>query len=308
MEVSLEVSPEVSPEVSLEGIPEILPEDTNYNILCLGGGGIYGISILGSLHFLEMYKILIHNSIESFIGTSIGGIICSLLCIGYTSIQIFEWFNKEFNNFENFINFKLISNPLNISDDGILKLDKIINVLSTFIIDKLGNIPTLHELYDNTKKELIVTTIKNTEIIYLSHITYPNMLLTDALKLTCALPFIFEKCKVNNDTFIDGGLLNNFPINYNFQNKYKKILGIYLTNKYNDNNIIEYIYSILTLASNRLVEMNIESSIKKFDNRFIVSISPLNLISLNFVLSPSQKYHIFCHGFDETKKLLKTEL
>ena len=61
-----------------------------YEKLVISGGGIKGLSGLGALQYLEDNKLL--ESINTYIGTSIGGIILYLLAIGYKPIEIIVYF------------------------------------------------------------------------------------------------------------------------------------------------------------------------------------------------------------------------
>ena len=58
----------------------------SYDTLVLSGGSTKGIIILGSLQYL--YDNFYLSKIKNYIGTSSGAIICFLLAIGYTPIEI----------------------------------------------------------------------------------------------------------------------------------------------------------------------------------------------------------------------------
>jgi len=51
------------------------------------------------------------------------------------------------------------------------------------------------------------------EKVDISHITHPTMTVVKALCMTTAFPFVFKPICENGNCFIDGGLLNNYPLN-----------------------------------------------------------------------------------------------
>jgi hypothetical protein len=71
----------------------IKEEISHYDTLVLSGGSSKGIIILGALQYLiDNYLI---SNIETYIGTSVGSIICYLLLIGYTPIEIIVYICKN---------------------------------------------------------------------------------------------------------------------------------------------------------------------------------------------------------------------
>ena len=56
-----------------------------YNSLCLSGGGMQGFQVLGVLSSISENS---YFSVNEFIGTSVGSMICYLLSIRYTPMEI----------------------------------------------------------------------------------------------------------------------------------------------------------------------------------------------------------------------------
>ena len=88
---------------------------------------------------------------------------------------------------------------------------------------------TLQQLYKKTNINLTFTTTKFSDLSleYLSHTTHPDLLLSDAIAMTCCIPILFEAVFYKNDYYIDGGVCCHFPIKIALE-KYKKenVLGI----------------------------------------------------------------------------------
>ena len=73
---------------------------------------------------------------------------------------------------------------------------------------------TMKELYEFSKKELIVYTIEleSFTLVEVSYKTHPDLRVIDAVTMSCAIPYIFEPVCYQEQYYIDGGLLCNFPI------------------------------------------------------------------------------------------------
>ena len=61
-------------------------ENKKYNTLVLSGGGSKGIPMIGALQYLYDHDII--QEFDSFYGSSVGGILCVLIILGYTPRQI----------------------------------------------------------------------------------------------------------------------------------------------------------------------------------------------------------------------------
>ena len=89
------------------------------------------------------------------------------------------------------------------------------------------------------------------ETVYFNHINTPDCQVVDAILMSISIPFLFTPFKYENKLYLDGGLTNNYPIDY-FKDNIDNTLGILVhtpINKcYDINNIEQYIYSILFLA------------------------------------------------------------
>ena len=137
-----------------------------YNTLLLSSGGVKGLYILGSLHYLHEQKKL---TINKFIGTSVGSILGYLLAIGYTPFEILAELIRQ-NIFK-----KMSKNMRSISEmvdgQGIFNYEIIHKCLEKFTMNKIGKYITLKQLYDEYKKELVCVTYNLTKqkVEYMSH-------------------------------------------------------------------------------------------------------------------------------------------
>lgn len=188
--------------------------------LALSGGGAKGFAHIGVLKVLEEEGIPVH--VVS--GTSMGAIVGSLYAIGYSPAQIEEialtsnW-NILFND-----NYQI--NPQQISN-SILKKD---TYLVTFPFDGTRlSLPTglidgqnismmlyrlmlpFHNARDFTELPIpfaaVATNLSTGEAQ-----TFTSGYLPDVVRASIAIPSIFKPVRINENTYIDGGVARNIPV------------------------------------------------------------------------------------------------
>lgn len=218
------------------------------NSLVLSGGGIKGISILGALHYMSRETKYLNNIIN-YSGTSIGAIICILLCAGYTPLEIFSklHFINELWEFD-------IKDVLQIHEQfGLKSNEEFVNTVMELICIKYPFINTLGELYALTNKTVYICTVNlSTEkVIYISHKTHKNMPISLALRMSCNLPGVFTKIVYDDHLYVDGGVVDNLPLTP-LNEKGNTIIAIDISRsltEYSDNiNFIEYFYRVASIG------------------------------------------------------------
>lgn len=216
--------------------------------LVLSGGGIKGIAMLGLLQ--KLYKQGNLTNINKFIGTSVGSIICLLLSFGFTPLEIYNMTNKLSLNFSSYKDI--------INEYGIIDTSTVSNILKTEIKTKIGHIPTLLEHYKITSKHYISvsTNLSKNNAEYIDYVTYPDISCILACEMSFSVPFIFKCIRYNGDVFVDGGLLDNFAIDYQFDNEER--IGICLNCDYEIDCIINFATKILDTAFQLKSEKKIE--------------------------------------------------
>jgi len=209
-------------------------DNFRFDTIVLSGGGTKGIYTLGALHHYYEKGKYVPSEVTTYTGTSVGSAISLLLVCGYLPMEIFKhiylmdsFFDVRHDN----ISFlDVIKNVF--KNVGLLSIDSFILKIENLIKVKLGNeIPTLERLYEITKKELIcvATNVTERKVEYFDHKNHPKLKCTDAVKMSCSIPLMFQKIRYNNCYYVDGAMLNNFAVDY-ADKKTNKILGIYLPN------------------------------------------------------------------------------
>jgi predicted acylesterase/phospholipase RssA len=279
-----------------------------YDSLILSGGGSKGICTLGALQYLQDKKFLDNNDINYYIGSSVGSIICYLLIIGYTPIEIVVYLCSN-NVLESFIN-KTNNFSLSLLTGGLYDYSIITEHFEKMTLLKIDYIPTLKQLKDNFGKELIVCSYNLTDHKreYINWLNYPDLSCLDSLRMSSNIPFFFNEFIYNGKEYIDGGIVDNFPIGLLVDDKFKnkKILGINLDDRLD--NVIEIddksnYYKVIKLLNKlyNIVTIPLKEK-KKYDvDVDIIKIDVDNLKIYNFSLSHSRKLELFSHGYNYAK-------
>lgn len=186
--------------------PVIEPKD--YDTLILPGGGVKGFYILGAVQ-AGVDAGIFHN-IKNYIGTSIGSIICYLLAIGYTPMEIII---SVYSNrwLERLQFFNLVAM---INGNGASSFTGLHECLEKLTINKIGKFLTLGKLKETLGKTLICVSYNMTKCIteYLGPDNYPDLPCITALRMSANIPLVFDRFKYMDNYYIDGGISDNFPI------------------------------------------------------------------------------------------------
>ena len=165
-----------------------------YDTLVLSGGSIQGISLLGALQYFKDQNIL-NNDIKNFIGTSVGSVLCYLLIIGYTPVEIIVYLCINFQLFEKLKCFDLINAS---RGEGATTFLHISEQLEKMTIEKTGRLFTLKDLENTFGKKLFCVsyniTKAATEIISDENNEFP----VERLRKTDDLRVYLEVLKSND--------------------------------------------------------------------------------------------------------------
>lgn len=260
--------------------------------LVFGGGGVKCISYIGLLKYFEENNIL--KNIEHIVGTSGGGIFALMVIIGYSYKDL-----KQLILFLDFNSLKDINcdNICKFNENyGIDTGDNLLQLIKIMIKKKnINEEVTFKDLYNKTNIifTLTGTCIEKQSIEYFNYKLTPNMTILKAIRITYSIPIIYNCVRYNNYTYVDGGILENYPINFLKEN-IENTLGFYLIGGYEDrtvNSINNFILGIL-LSMIRKNEYNI---VNKYINN-TVSIK-CNFSSIDFNISKEQKIKAIENGY-----------
>jgi len=185
-----------------------LPDNDPYDTLVLSGGSVNGITILGALQYMWDHNKL--KNIKKYYGTSVGSIISYLLIIGYEPTEILL----------NIISEKLIDHfkKINVIDiangNGGFSWEPIDDFLLELTLTKCEQPMSFEDIYKRYNVSLICCTynLSKQTVEILSYETHPTLLCTAAIRMSCNIPLLFPRYKYLGDYYIDGGVVDNFPI------------------------------------------------------------------------------------------------
>lgn len=244
--------------------------------LVIMGGGPSGFITYGAAKYLAKKNIWNIKNIESIFATSIGTYIGLLLILNI------EWdvmdnyiINRPWEKMLDKFDLNDIINI--ITDKGIIPDDFILKTLKPLFLSKnLSLEMTLKDFHkiNNIDFHLYTSNIngKYIEKIDISHKTHTELELITAIKMSTAFPILFKPIIIEDKCYIDGGIINNFPLEdclnitkcksneilafkNNYDNNYE---SDYITN---DSTLFYFIYMFIK----SLVRTSERSSKKKYN-------------------------------------------
>lgn len=267
-------------------------------ILVISGGGIKGFNALGSL------KCILDNNIgnlfETMAGSSVGAVICFLYNIGYGPKDIYDVLEQI--DFTKLIKYIEPENLLVEPCFGISSPEPILHCIYSFM--KKMNINkniTFAQLYSMTNTNLIITgtCLNDISIKYFSHTTTPNMQILKALRITISIPFIFRPYQYDGKLWVDGGVMNNFPIDL-FNNKLDDVIGIYMDDIYESVNEIEEIQDYFIRVFKCVFRGLNYNKIELF-KKYFVHIKTSSTHTTNWEITHDEKKMLYDEGYNQTQ-------
>ena len=203
----------------------------NISELVFNGGGAKGAGMPGVYFALSMCNKW--DNIDAIAGTSVGSLSAALFSVSPNLSKFAEFIDKT--NFNNELNISYTFFPLYMRQDRLKTFvndflkKEIMNFLksneSSDIKDLKDNVNspdykiTFHDMqvlnnHDPKKfKQLTFVSVKTNppEKIIHNATNSPKMAICDACAASCSLPYVFEKCIVDNEHHLDGGLRDPLP-------------------------------------------------------------------------------------------------
>ena len=264
-------------------------EHFKYDTICLSGGGTKGMSFIGALDYLIANNFIDLQKINNWVGTSIGAVISFMITIGYTPEDIGNFFiNFNFEKLEP----DICVNELLINY-GIDTGDKVMFILTNFLKLKLNiNDITFSKHYELTNKKLTVISTnftKGVEAVFNYELT-PDLSILLAIRMSISVPLFFTPVLYNSEYYIDGAIINNFPICHCNP---KKTLGLYIKNT--STNELNSIFSMITGCMGIICDTitNKDCSLNNYD---VIEILNSNFGFMNLKLDLEKKYKIINLG------------
>lgn len=237
----------------------------------LSGGGARGIAHTGVLQALH------DNNIEPEIisGCSSGALVGALYAEGFSARQIFSFVEKK-----SIYNIIKMSMP----NRGIMELAYFKQVL-------IKNIP--HNSFEQLKKPLYISvTNLNTGKCEMIH----RGKIIDYVIASSSIPLLFKPVQIDNYLYVDGGVINNLPIEP-IRDKCKVLIGVNV-NPVNYSQQLNGLMQVGLRVLNLNLMVNMESRLKQCD----VVIQPAT--DIYGVFSITKAKELFDEGYKAAENLI----
>lgn len=201
--------------------------DYNFHNLIFEGGGVKGIAYLGAIEVLNQKGIM--DRIERVGGTSAGAINAILIGLGFTpeETRSILW-SLDFNQFMDDDWGVVRDTERLIEQYGWYKGDFFRSWIGKLIREKTGNSETTFADIESLKEKKNFKSLyfmgtnlstKFSEVFSAEHT--PRMCLADAVRISMSIPLFFAaKRSARGDVYVDGGVLDNYPIKLFDREKY----------------------------------------------------------------------------------------
>lgn len=174
--------------------------------LCLSGGGMRGFELLGALSFLEKVGCF-RERFAAYGGASIGAIITVALSMkGMTVSRLFDTMLDARYTFD-FVHFREFESKLGL-DSG-KAVDELLNRI--FEGDEELTLAEFERKHGVTVVVAAVDVLSR-RVEYLRAETHGGMKVVTALRASAAIPFLITPVEWEDRLFVDGGLVDNFPV------------------------------------------------------------------------------------------------
>lgn len=180
------------------------------------GGGIKGLAYVGVMRFLEERGF----QFQFVGGTSIGALFSSLIATGYNSYEIEDLIkNFDLNILTPQKKEKKIAKIISgFKEKGLYSIKPFEEYLENLFLLKNKTIFRDVKLGNNYLLKVIVTDLKNRKKIILPDdlkqygYSPDGFKIAKAVAMSASLPLVFTPYTIGENTFVDGGVVNNFPI------------------------------------------------------------------------------------------------
>lgn len=238
--------------------------------IALSGGGIRGIAHAGVLKALEDN----HITIDVIGGTSAGSMIASLYAMGYSPYYIYMLFKKYAKDIAGMNTNPLLSGIQNLLGNkrkvltGLKSGEAIEKVYDKMAarkgIKEIGQIkmPLVIPSVDITEsKEYVFTNFIPKQIEdRLQYIT--QISIGKAVRASSSFPAVFSPCKVDTHAFMDGGALDNIPVNEVKKQGADKVIAVKFDADPIDekSNLMDIVMKTIDIMGSKISEESLEMS------------------------------------------------
>lgn len=225
--------------------------------LVLSGGGAKGAAHIGAIKLLEELGI----SVDYVVGTSMGAVIGGMHSLGYSANELDSIIsNRDWNMLmsdkveRKYIVYRdkeidnktlievYVKNERNKAlksrlPAGVITGENIYNLFSMFMV---GFPEKIH--FDKLK---IPFACVATDIVSGEYVVLEEGLLPLAIRASMSIPEVFAPVKYDNKLLVDGGVVNNFPVNVALEKDVDFIIGVDVQSPLNSKDKLTSVTSVM---------------------------------------------------------------
>uniref|UniRef100_A0A6C0BK43 PNPLA domain-containing protein n=1 Tax=viral metagenome TaxID=1070528 RepID=A0A6C0BK43_9ZZZZ len=269
--------------------------------LVFSGGSLKGCAHIGVIKYLEEHHVI--NQIRSLAGCSIGSLVALLLNLSYTSAEMEDCLD-DFD----YIKYQSIDICHLVTHFGLDTFEKIHQYIAHLMTRKnVSPEITFEQLYQQTHIHLIMNAVcLNTHTnTFFDYQSSPQMPVIVAVRASMTLPFVFGSMTYQHLTYVDGGVLDNFPIDFPLFNEAPDtVLGVNLHNLANFSireisTIDQYCTHLFSCLYDTYLDLATQTH--QHPSTHVINISTAAYGALDLSLSTQDKLALIKLGYQKTQ-------
>lgn len=197
-----------------------------FTSLAISGGAMKVLAAIGCIRYLEEHHLL--SSIKHYAGTSFGAIISFMLALEYSSQEMEDFFISAMDD-PAITHFDTEQALFVLDTFGLNNGENMMHLLRRILQRKTFKKDiTFMDLAKTKGKNLVICVANLTDEReeFFNVDTHPAMSVLLAVRMSCSIPILLAPVRWQDKLYVDGGIYNNFPVNYFKDRRLKDILGI----------------------------------------------------------------------------------
>lgn len=274
---------------------------TKLETLVFSGGGLRGISYTGIIRLIDEYNL--RKDIKHIIGSSIGAMAALYMILKYSYDDVMDVvLNFSMKQIQDINVNTILKAPATY---GIDSGKKFIEFYKSLITRKGYSVDiTLKEIFILTgiKFTVVTTCIEECKAYYMNYENEPDMPLWKACLMSSNVPFIFPPFEYNGKHYIDGGLIDNFPLQY-LDETPGKGLGVILNDSLSGNELSSASNYVMTIFKCYNHTNNL-AKFKKYETN-LITIIVNNIKFYEAEIDKQQLNSLVLAGYEQMKERIK---
>lgn len=173
--------------------------------LVFSSGGARGIAHFGAIDVLRRRGML--ANVKCCVGSSAGAIAAAAVALGVHPRLVMREALRRYPPPGLKATFENWESGFGVSSDAVM--DWAIDVALGARADiRLGDVLGVHGI----RLVLATSDVASAKTVYLTGSTHPTLALREALKMSCAIPFVFGARRLGNMVLVDGAMTDYFPL------------------------------------------------------------------------------------------------